>query len=86
MRVVSKAQREVTDRFLVAMRELKSRQKFKTKLEFAEKVEYTYSHLIRLQKNKNVSVNLQALQNICIHYNVNANFLLTGRGEIFGES
>ncbi|MBW6490976.1 MAG: helix-turn-helix transcriptional regulator [Lentimicrobium sp.] len=86
MKYVSDIQREVTDRFLLTMYELKARKKIKTKTEFAEKIKYRYPHLLRLEKNENVAISIDALYYICKIFDANPEYLLTGKGQMFYKS
>ena len=85
MKKVTNVQREVTLRFLLCMHQLKAKREIKSKKEFAEKVNFTYSHLVRLEKNASTSVSIDSLC-LCVKvFKISATYLLTGQGEIFSD-
>lgn len=80
---------DVTARYLLAMHRIISKapeSKIRTVKDFAATVDADYTYLSKITKKKNkLNVTVAMLIAICEVHGEDANWLLTGRGEMFGN-
>ncbi len=75
----------VSTRFLEVYHFLKSNKMVKNQKEFAEKIGISPSMFTEIVNGRS-GVGLSAIQNTVLNYNINANWLLTGREHISAET
>lgn len=85
MKYVSKIQRAVTKRVIEVMDILIASGDVKNKKAFAEEIKFPYYAFLRLEKNDNVSINIDALYYLSIKFDINLDFLITGEGDPFSK-
>lgn len=83
MKYVSQIQRDITKRLFEVMYHLIEKNKVKNKKAFAEAIHYPYYPFLRLEKNENTAISLDALYFSCVVFGINPVYLLTGTGEHF---
>ena len=80
------AKKQVSSRFIVAYETLLKEKKVSDKRDFATKLGISASMITEISKGRS-SVGTSAIQNIVLQFNINANWLLTGEGEMLqGEN
>ena len=81
----SKKSQQITKRFFEALAHLKFKG-ITTKNKFATENEINYRNFWRYEKHPEISmIRVTWLQELVIKYNISADWLLTGRGEIFSK-
>lgn len=80
------AKKQVSARFIEAYETLLKEKKVSDKRDFATKLGISASMITEISKGRS-SVGTSAIQNIVLQFNINANWLLTGEGEMLqGEN
>ena len=80
------AKKQVSTRFIEAYEALLKEKKVSDKRDFATKLGISASMITEISKGRS-SVGTSAIQNIVLQFNINANWLLTGEGEMLqGEN
>lgn len=77
--------RIITDRFLAIMYQLIGLRKIKTKKQFAESVGLTSSNIYRMEIENTMNVPLYAIRMAYERYNINLEYIFTGKGKMFNE-
>ena len=77
--------RIITDRLLAVMYQLIGRRVIKTKKEFAESVGLASSNIYRMEIEKSMNVPLYAIRMAYERYNINLEYIFTGKGGMFNE-
>lgn len=73
----NKIQREITERFIMAIESLPGSER-----QIAISLGLRQQHINRLRHNKNTYATLYACYLLCVHYKVNPTWLITGRGKM----
>lgn len=83
MKYVSQIQRDITMRLYEVMYHLISTKEVKNKKAFAEAIRYPYYSFLRLEKNENNAMSLDAMYYSLVVFRINPVYLLTGTGDYF---
>lgn len=78
------AKNDISARFIEAYEALLIEKKVSDKRDFATKLGISASMITEISKGRS-SVGTSAIQNIVSQFNINADWLLTGRGEMFSD-
>lgn len=78
------AKNDISARFIEAYEALFTRKEVSDKRDFATKLEISSSMVTEITKGRS-SVGTSAIQNIVLQFNISADWLLTGRGEMFAN-
>lgn len=78
------AKNDISARFIKAYNELLNRNKVVDKRDFANKLSISASMVTEISKGRS-NVGTLAIQNIVSQFNISADWLLTGRGEMFSK-
>ncbi|MBL1005709.1 MAG: helix-turn-helix transcriptional regulator [Escherichia coli] len=76
---------EISSRFIEAYEQLLSNKNITDKKDFATKIGISPSMVTEISKGRS-AVGTTAIQNIVLVFNISANWLLTGQGEMFTEA
>ena len=76
---------DITERFVEAYNLLLQDGQVDNAKDFAKKLGFSGSLMTEIQKNR-TNIGITAIQNIVICFNINSDWILTGRGKAFNEN